>query len=455
MNPSTRRPVRLAAAALAAALALTSCSYGGVEPSVTQTVAQDQVDAALSTPTELTYWTWVPNIDRQVALFEERYPAIDVTVENVGQGGPTYSRLRTALLAGTGLPDVVQLEYQQIPSFVLAGALQDLTPLGAEELESSYTGWIWNQVSSDGAVYALPQDAGPMGNIYRADILEEAGVTEPPATYEEYAQAARQVKDTTGAYISNLPANEPAQIIGLLWQAGVKPFGYDGGTTVSIDVNSDGAKEVMGYWQDLIQQDLVSVDAGFNDQWYQSLASGRYAGWLTAAWGPTFLQGTAGDTSGLWRAAPLPQWDEGQEVSGNWGGSSNAVVAGSDSTIAAYELAKFINSDPASTSLLASDQLLFPASTEVLESPEFLGTESEFYGGQRVNEEFSEISGTVDTEFQWLPFMDYALQSLTETVGVQMTSRGDIVGALDTWQADLVAYAEEQGFTVIEGSPAP
>ena len=58
-----------------------------------------------------------------------------------------------------------------------------------------------------------------------------------------------------------------------------------------------------------------------------------------------FLQGTAENTSGLWRAAPLPQWNAGEEVSGNWGGSSDAVLASTKNPIAAYELAKFINLD--------------------------------------------------------------------------------------------------------------
>ena len=38
-----------------------------------------------------------------------------------------------------------------------------------------------------GGVWAIPQDAGPLGNLYPSDILEQAGITEPPATWDEYA----------------------------------------------------------------------------------------------------------------------------------------------------------------------------------------------------------------------------------------------------------------------------
>ena len=83
---------------------------------------------------KLTFWTWVPDIENEVKLFEEKYPAIDVKVENVGQGLPHYQKLRSAIEAGEGAPDVAQIEYQYIPSFVLPESLLDLTPYGADDL---------------------------------------------------------------------------------------------------------------------------------------------------------------------------------------------------------------------------------------------------------------------------------------------------------------------------------
>lgn len=237
-------------------------------------------------------------------------------------------------------------------------------------------------------------------------------------------------------------------MIGFFWQAGAKPFGYDGKETVTIDVNSDEAKKVADYWTDLIQRDLISTDVDFNDQWYQGLAGGKYAGWLTAAWGPVFLQDTAESTSGLWRAAPLPQWTAGDQVTGNWGGSSDAVLATTKNPIAAAELAKFINHDEESAMMLATEQFFFPPQLSVLESKQFLDATSEFYGGEKVNALFADISSTVDTDFQWLPFMEYVYSSYEETMGTAIAEKRDISDALDTWQEQLVKYAEDQGFTV-------
>jgi multiple sugar transport system substrate-binding protein len=448
MKKARRTALALTTGAASIALVMSGCSPSGGGGSDQGPVSQEDIDTAMTTPTELTFWTWVPDIENEVALFEEKYPAIDVTVENVGQGLPHYQKLRSAIEAGEGAPDVAQIEYQYIPSFVLPESLLDLTPYGADDLADGYVDWAWNQVSPADEVWAIPQDVGPMGNLYREDILAAAGITEPPATYDDYAVAARAVKDATGSYISNLGATQAGQMIGFFWQAGVKPFGYDGGETVSINVNSDEAKQVATYWTDLIQQDLISTDVDFNDTWYQGLASGKYAGWLTAAWGPIFLQGTAEDTSGLWRAAPLPQWEAGAEVSGNWGGSSDAVLASSENPIAAYELAKFINNDEESAMKLATEQFLFPPQVSVLEDPAFIDQQSEFYGGQEVNKLFAEISTTVDTDFEWVPFMDYVYATYEDTMGAVIADKGDIAAALDVWQDQLVKYAEDQGFTV-------
>lgn len=446
---SRRTALALASGVSAIGILLAGCSPttdGNIPEDAS--ISQEQIDNAMNTPTKLTFWTWVPDIENEVKLFEERYPEIDVTVENVGQGLPHYQKLRSAIEAGEGAPDIAQFEYQYIPSFVLSDALLDLSAHGADDLSADYVDWAWNQVSPGAEVWALPQDVGPMGNLYREDILAEAGINEPPATWDEYAAAAKTVKDATGSYISNLGATQAGQMIGFFWQAGAKPFGYDGKETVTIDVNSDEAKAVASYWTDLIQQDLVSTDVDFQDQWYQGLASGKYAGWLTAAWGPIFLQGTAESTSGLWRAAPLPQWEAGTEVSGNWGGSADAVLESSKNKIAAYELAKFINNDEESVAKLATEQFLFPPQVSVLEDPAFVNQESAFYGGQKVNELFSNISETVDTDFQWLPFMDYVYSTYEETIGTVVADKGDIAAALDIWQDQLVKYAEDQGFIV-------
>ncbi|KHK98793.1 ABC transporter substrate-binding protein [Microbacterium mangrovi] len=435
--------------AVATAVVLTGCTpASSADTTTTKTVSQSEIDKAMNTPTTITYWTWVDGIQKSVDMFEKKYPKITVNVVNVGSGADEYSKLRAALKSGKGFPDVAQIGYDYLGSFEQTKSLLDLTPYGGAALKSKFTEAAWNQVSNKTGVWAIPQDSGPLGNLYRQDIFQKAGLTSAPATWDDFATDAATIKAKTGSYITNVPGNDMPQWIGFFWQAGVKPFSYSGGTKVGIDVNSADAKKVISYWQDLIKKDLVSVDPDFTDEFYQGLAKGKYASWVVPAWGPLFLQGTVKNTSGLWRAAEAPQWTAGAHVSGNWGGSSNAVMAPTKNAIAAYELSKFVNTDFDSTIHLANDASLFPTTNDTLTSPQFTEAKSDFFGGQKVNKLYAGIAKTVDPNFDFLPFMDYANSSFNETLGKAITERGDLIAGLDAWQNELVTYAKQQGFTV-------
>jgi multiple sugar transport system substrate-binding protein len=449
--PKTAR--RLFSVLCISALALTAgaCSSGSDE-STSRTsnaaVTQADIDKALQTPTTLTFWTWVPDIADEIALFEKKYPAIKVNVVNAGQGTPHYTKLRTALKAGTGAPDLAQIEFQYIPTFSLTKSLVDLRPYGAAALKDKFVDWTWAQVSgSNGEVWAYPQDTGPMGLLYRADLFEKYGI-EVPKTWDDFAAAAAKLHAAApNVFLTNLAANEPGVWSGLQWQAGAKPYAVNG-TDVTLNVNDATSKKLATYWSGLNQKGLISTDPDFTDNWYQGLNKGKYATWITAAWGPVFLSGSAKNTAGKWRAAPLPQWTAGENASGNWGGSTSAVITGTKNPIAAAKFAEFLNTDPATTKLFNTKQSFFPATKELLADQDFTGQKADFYGGQQVNQIYAGISSSVNTAFQWPPFLDQSVSDWTDTVGKSLANRTDLGAASDEWQKALVAYAKDQGFTV-------
>ncbi|MFI6510365.1 extracellular solute-binding protein [Streptosporangium sp. NPDC050855] len=424
---------------------------GGSASSAPGPVSQAEIDKAMSTPTELTFWTWAPDIAQEVALFEKKYPAVKVKIVNAGQGVPQYTKLRTALQAGTGAPDVVQIEYQYIPTFTITDSLLDLRPYGAGALKNTFVDWTWSQVSgARGEVWAIPQDTGPMGMLYRKDIFDKHRIP-VPKTWEEFAAAARTLHAADpDVYLTNLAANEAAAWHGLLWQAGATPYAGSGKSDIAIRVNDETSKKLGTYWGALAKEGVIGVEPDFTDAWYSALNKGKYATWITAAWGPVFLSGAAKSTAGKWRAAPLPQWDASRPSSGNWGGSTSAVTRTTKNPIAAARFAQFLNSDPESAKLFATEQFLFPATKALLADPGYVGETPAFYGGQQVNQVFADISDTVDSTFQWPPFLDRVVTDWTETVGKSLAGKSDTVAALDQWQTRITTFAESQGFTVQE-----
>ncbi|WP_075736746.1 ABC transporter substrate-binding protein [Streptomyces acidiscabies] len=447
----SRRLFLTTTGALSLGAALTACGGGdsGKSQSATQPVSQADIDKAMKTPTELTFWTWVPNIAKEIALFEKKYPAVKVKIVNAGQGTPQYTKLRTALKAGSGAPDLVQMEYQAIPTFTITNNLLDLRPYGAEALKSTFVEWTWGQVTGTGGeVWAIPQDTGPMGMLYRKDIFDKHGI-QVPGTWDEFAAAARKLHQADpDVYLTNLAANQPAAWHGLLWQAGSKPYVSRSKGEIAISVDDAVSKKLGAYWGGLAKEGVIGVEPDFTDGWYAALNKGKYATWLTAAWAPAFLSGSAKDTAGNWRAAPLPQWDAAKPSSGNWGGSTTAVIRGTKNAVQAAVFAQFLNSDPVSAKMFATEQFFFPATKALLADPSFTGDAPAFYGGQKVNEVFAGVSSTVDADFQWPPFLDQAATDWTETVGKSLADHADTVSALGSWQSRLTSYAKGQGFTV-------
>ena len=398
-------------------------------------------------PTELTLWAWLPDFQAQVDMFENAHKNIKVKLVNAGQGEDEYQKLRTALKAGSGAPDVVHMEFQYIPTFRQIDGLADISEYGANDYKSDFAPWTWDQVSEGDVVYAMPWDSGPMALLYRKDIFDEYSI-EVPTTWDQFAQEAEKLhKADPETYLADFTPEDGGWLTGLMWQAGARPFEVDG-TKVSINMDDPAIMKVSEYWGDLVERGVVATDPGFTNDWYRSFAKGIYATWPTAAWGPVFLEGVAGESKGKWRAAPLPQWEEGADASSNWGGSTLAVTTQSENAEEAAQLAIWLTHDPKPTELYTTKQFLFPVLNDLLDSPEFRNRKFDFYGGQAVNSVFVEASNNVNKGFEWSPFQDYVYTQMVEQFGAAATGDTEFSQVPVNLQDKVTSYAKQQGFKV-------
>jgi multiple sugar transport system substrate-binding protein len=395
---------------------------------------------------ELTVWSWLPDLQSQIDMFTVANPNVTVKLVNAGQGGAQYTALRAGLEAGSGLPDVVQIEFQMLESFRVADALADIGA-AANAKKGEFPASLWSQVSDGDAVYAMPQDSGPMAMLYRDDVFAKHGIT-PPASWDEFAAAARALHAADPeVFLTNGSFNDGGWINGMLWQAGWQPVRRDG-TNLTIAINDDVARKFVALWEPLLAEGVIEAKPAFTNEWYAALDSGRYATWLTAGWGPVFLTSVAKGSSGKWRAADLPQWAGTPFTSGNWGGSTLAVLKTSPHQEAAAALAVFLCADPAATELYTTKQFLFPTRTALLQSAAWAAQPFEFYGGQAVNEVFAKAAGAVP-EFEWSPFQDFLYQAMSDEVGAWLNGTGTMMDAFDRLQETVVRFAQDQGFTVV------
>jgi multiple sugar transport system substrate-binding protein len=359
---------------------------------------------------------------------------------NAGQGNDEYTKFSTAIESGSGAPDVIMLESEVLSSFSIRDALVDLSEYGAAEVKGNYTEGAWTDVTSGDAVYAIPVDGGPHGHDLPARTSSRSTVS-PSEDLGRIRRCGPAAEGRGGeGVLTNFPTNGRAFSQALFAQNGSVPFEYDSTkpTEIGINVNDDGSKEVLEYWDSLVKKGLVTTDDAFTADYNTSLVDGTYAVYLAAAWGPGYLQGLSdADEDAVWRAAPLPQWDASAPVQVNWGGSTFAVTSQAKDKDLSAKVAKEILGTDEAWKIGVEESALFPSYTPVLESEEFAQTEYPFFGGQKVNEDvfLEAAAGYEGATFS--PFQNYAYDQLTEQLYAMVQGEKDGSKALDDLQASL------------------
>ncbi|HEY5224162.1 MAG TPA: sugar ABC transporter substrate-binding protein [Microbacteriaceae bacterium] len=442
---ATRRIVTALAAGAVVAASLAGCSSAGTGSNSGSASGTSAVDAALKAGGTITYWTWTPAAKAQVAAFEKAYPKVTVKLVNAGTGTTQYTKLQNAIKAGSGAPDVAQIEYQVIPQFALAKSLVDLKTFGFDSLKKDYASGPWGDVTVDGGLWGLPQDSGPMALFYNKKVFDTYGLT-VPTTWAEYAADAQKLHAANpNAYITS-DTGDPGMTTSMIWQAGGQPFKVSG-NTISINLQDSGSKKYTAMWNPLVENKLVAPIAGWTDDWYKALGNGTIATLISGAWMPGVLESSVADASGDWRVAPMPTYD-GTPVNAENGGSSQAVIKQSKHQALAAGFVRWLNSSEDSVSIFLNAGGGFPSTTADLTSTKFLDTAPAYFGGQKINEVLAAGAKNVLPGFNLLPYQLYANSIFADTVGKSYEGSSSLDPGLQAWQSQLVTYGNQQGFTV-------
>ena len=138
----------------------------------------------------------MPNFQRVVDNFEEKYPNMKVDFLNMPGGNEYYNAMNTQGVGGD-LPDVFYCRSMDTAPWASRGWLVNLEPfIDVYNIDKAD---FWEaqipQLSFRDDLYALPYDFSCMGFFYNKDILDEAGVDYPPAdwTWEDWANYCEQL----------------------------------------------------------------------------------------------------------------------------------------------------------------------------------------------------------------------------------------------------------------------
>ncbi|MEU3241839.1 MULTISPECIES: ABC transporter substrate-binding protein [unclassified Streptomyces] len=426
------------------ALGATACGGSDDSSSGQKAVSATDIQAALKKGGSVTVWAWEPTLKTVVADFEKKYPKVKINLVGDRSGDKHYTALSNAIAAGKGVPDVAQVEYFALSQYSLTKGLSDLAPYGAGKLAAKYTPGPWNAVSDGDKVYGLPMDSGPMAMFYNKKVFDKYKIA-VPTTWDEYVDAARKLhKADPKAYIAN-DAGDAGFTTSMLWQAGSRPYKVDG-TKVAVNFEDAGAKKYTDTWQKLIDEKLLAPINGWTDDWYKGLGDGTIATLTTGAWMPANFVSGVPNASGDWRAAPMPQWTEGDKTTAENGGSSLALPALGKNKELAYAFVEYADSGAGVQSRIKEGA--FPATKAELQSADFQNIKFDYFGGQQANKIFAESAANVGSDWSYLPFQQYANSIFNDTVGKAYISGTKLAAGLKSWQDASIKYGNEQGFTV-------
>ena len=175
------------ATAAASVIALTGCGSSNGSESANGNVT-----------IEFAQW-WEPELpDGEfrglIDKFEEANPNIKVNLVS-GPYASTKEQLFAGAASGT-MPDVVGLDGAWVSDFAKQGVIADLAPLLDK---AGFDGsQLVSQVKVDDKTYMVPAVNFVYPMFTNTDLLSQAGVSAPPKTRTEFADAAKKVSDLDG-----------------------------------------------------------------------------------------------------------------------------------------------------------------------------------------------------------------------------------------------------------------
>lgn len=346
---------------------------------------EDKVNTDLSG--EITVWHHLDDSDKSLsniaANFNKKYPNVKVKLLKNGAAYEVSDKLKTAVAAGTGAPDVVLLEQSYFSKFNGTDALVDLlpTPFDAGRYRDDFPQNLWEKFHSldRKKLLALPVDAPPGVMYYRSDIMEENGFPSDPdelGTYmedpENFMNMAQTLK-AQGKYIIDYDT----QMLDLLSDS--RYFDKD------LNYTHNGDKYVQGLDLSKKVKQLGLAGNFSGDAWSQAMNNGKIAMTWSASWYMVYLKQDSKDNSGRWRVTRQPL---GTNSVG--GGSALAIPAQSKNKEAAWAFIEY-----ALTTIEGQKEFIkfnsIPAFKPALQIPEIADSTEEFLGGQKANALFASL----------------------------------------------------------------
>ena len=354
-----RRGISAVAMAAAIVLGVTACGGGDSDDSKSDTSAKKDPAAVSGT---ITYWDTsdakneAPTYQALIKDFEAKYPKIKVNYENV-DFTTVEQKFKAAAQSGKGAPDVVRTDVGLIPEYASLHYIAPLDGTAALSDAQDFLAGPMNTTKYDGKTYGVPSVTDTLGLLYNKEIFAKAGITKPPATWDELIADSATIKEkvpgVTGTYVNP----DSYFLFPLLFGEGADladPAGK------KITINSPEAVKAVTEAKKIYDTSSLKVDfASAYDNMQTSFKTGKVAMLVQGPWSVgDDLTGSAfkGNEDNL-GYAPVPAGSSGKAQAPT-GGHDLAVYQGSKNLDAAYLFTQFMTSSTSQQTIASKNGTL-------------------------------------------------------------------------------------------------
>jgi ABC-type sugar transport system, periplasmic component len=293
--------------------------------------------------------------------FMKANPGVKVNVTPVAWS-EAVAKLQTAI-AGNTTPDVSQMGTDMMGQFGATGAFE---PVPSDIDPSAYFESAWKTNVVGGVVSGVPWYVETRLLFYRTDIAKTAGITSPPATWDDLKAAAKAMQAQGKAkYGISLGPRNWQEYLPFLWSNGGDVVDASGNPTL----NSPQAVEALTFYDSFFKEGLTAKSVPANFAIEAAFVKGEFPMFFSGPWhlGLVAKAGAAADPdfASKWAIAPMTK-----KVSSTsfLGGSNMVVYKNSKNKDAAWAFVKFL-SDPKTQALWYTIAADLPAVTSAWDDP--------------------------------------------------------------------------------------
>lgn len=300
---------------------------------------------------EVTITIWSLDDEKQPAFnlakeFDEKEPGIKVEYRQI-QFDDVVSEAMRAFATGQA-PDIIAVDNPEHALFASRGAFLDISDMVAASADVKPENYFPGPLASvtwDGKLFGVPKATNTIALYYNKDLYAKAGITAPPATWDELVETARKLNDPANNVYGlafSAKGNEEGTFQFLPW-AQMAGGGYD-------NINVPGAVQALEIWKVLLDEKLASPDTLTRGQWDSTgtFNSGNAAMVIS---GPWELNRMVEEAKFDWGVALLPVPEEGAPRSSAMGDFNWAIFSTSKYPAEAFKFIEYAASQ---------DNRLFP-----------------------------------------------------------------------------------------------